>query len=144
MNKQDILSKLDSTSGKVITVITLLSLLGGMAWSFFGWQASLVKQEDLEKEVAALELQLADIATKTEVAILLNDQAIELISVSIMRYEDELVGLQFLVESGEATPMDRVKYQNTLNRLNSLKDKLGRLEDTAAELQRTANKEDTE
>ena len=128
---------LSSTAGKITTIITLLVMLGSGAFSFFNWQASLVREADLRA-------QLQDIATKTEVAIEMNDLAIELISVSIMRYEDELVGLQFLVESGEASPMERVKHQNTLNRLNTLKDKLGRLEDTAAELQRTANKADTQ
>jgi len=120
---------LASTAGKVTTIITLLSLLAGGAFSFFSWQASLVREDQLQE-------QLKDIATKTEVAIEMNDLAIELISVAIMRYEDELMSLQFLVESGEATPMERVKHQNTLNRLNTLKEKLGRLEDAAQDLQR--------
>ncbi len=128
---------LSSTAGKVTTIITLLAMLASGVFSFFNWQASLVREADLQA-------QLQDIATKTEVAIEMNDLAIELISVSIMRYEDELVGLQFLVESGEATPMERVKHQNTLNRLSTLKEKLGRLEDTAADLQRTANMADTQ
>ena len=126
---QDSLTFLSSTAGKITTIITLLTVLGGGALSFFNWQASLVREAQLEE-------QLKDIATKTEVAIEMNDLAIELISVAIMRYEDELMSLQFLVESGEATPMERVKYQNTLNRLSTLKEKLGRLEDTAQELQR--------
>ena len=120
---------LASTAGKVTTIITLLSLLAGGAFSFFNWQASLVREDQLQE-------QLKDIATKTEVAIEMNDLAIELISVAIMRYEDELMSLQFLVESGEATPMERVKHQNTLNRLSTLKEKLGRLEDAAQDLQR--------
>ncbi len=128
---------LSSTAGKVTTIITLLAMLASGVFSFFNWQASLVREADLQA-------QLQDIATKTEVAIEMNDLAIELISVSIMRYEDELVGLQFLVESGEATPMERVKHQNTLNRLSTLKEKLGRLEDTGADLQRTANMADTQ
>jgi len=126
---QDPLTFLSSTAGKITTIITLLTVLGGGALSFFNWQASLVREAQLEE-------QLKDIATKTEVAIEMNDLAIELISVAIMRYEDELMSLQFLVESAEATPMERVKYQNTLNRLSTLKEKLGRLEDTAQELQR--------
>ena len=130
---KDILSLLDSTAGKVITIITLLSILGGGAWSFFSWQSSLVHIDQLEQE-------LADIATKTEVAILMNDQAIELVSVTIMGYEDDLVELQFLVESGDASPMDRVKHQNTINRLAALREKLSRLEDAAVELQRTGNR----
>ena len=132
---KDILSLLESTAGKVITIITLLSILGGGAWSFFNWQASLVREEQLE-------LQLADIATKTEVAIEMNNLAIELLSVAIMRYEDELMGLQFLVESGEATAMERVKHQNAISRLSNLRDRLSRLEDAAAELQRVGTKEE--
>lgn len=128
---------LSSTAGKVTTIATLLIMLGSGAYSFFSWQTSLVHIDQLEEE-------LADIATKTEVAILMNDQAIELVSVTIMGYEDDLVELQFLVESGDATPMDRVKHQNTMNRLNSLREKLSRLEDQALELQRTANKADTQ
>lgn len=120
---------LSSTAGKVTTIITLLVMLGSGAFSFFSWQASLVRVEQLETE-------LADIATKTEMSMKLNDLAIELVSVTIMGYEDELVELQFLVESGEATPMDRVKHQNILNRLTAMREKLSRLEDTAAELQR--------
>ena len=120
---------LASTAGKVTTIITLLSLLAGGAFSFFSWQASLVREDQLK-------IELADIATKTEVAMQMNDLAIELVSVTIMGYEDALVELQFLVESEQATPMDRVKYQNTLNRLDGLRKKLDRLEDAAAELQR--------
>lgn len=120
---------LSSTAGKVTTIITLLVMLGSGAFSFFSWQASLVRVDQLETE-------LSDIATKTEMSMKLNDLAIELVSVTIMGYEDELVELQFLVESGEATPMDRVKHQNILNRLTAMREKLSRLEDTAAELQR--------
>lgn len=120
---------IESTTGKIVAILTLLSILGGGAWSFFSWQASLVHKEQLEQ-------QLMNIATKTEVAIEMNDLAIELVSVTIMGYEDDLVELSFLVESGEATPMDRVKHQNYMNRLSTLRDKLSRLEDVAVELQR--------
>ena len=120
---------LATTAGRIVTILTLLSLLVGFGFSFVNWQTSLVSKTELE-------LQLRDIATKTEVAIEMNDLAIELVSVTIMGYEDELVELSFLVESGEATPMDRVKHQNTISRLNDLRTKLGRLEDTAVELQR--------
>jgi len=81
------------------------------------------------------------LATKTEVAVLMNDQAIEIVNVAIMGYEDDLVELTFLVESGEATPMDRVKHQNTISRLADLRARLGRLEDLGIELQRTGSLE---
>jgi hypothetical protein len=128
---------LSSTAGKVTTIITLLVMLASGAFSFFNWQASLVREADLQ-------VQLQDIATRTEVAMKMNDLAIELVTVTIMSYEDELVELSFLVESGEATPMDRVKHQNTINRLEDLRKKLGRLEDTAAELQRVGTRDITQ
>lgn len=128
----EFLKGLDSTASRIITIVTLLTLIGGGIWSFFDWKANLVYKSPYNAEIAKL-------ATKVDVSIKLNDLEIEIVNVTIMGYEDQLVELQFLIESGEATAMDKVKHQNILNRLASLKDQLGRLEDQAVELQRAAS-----
>jgi len=122
-----ILNALDSTLGKVVSVLgAVIFLLGGI-WGFFQWDASLARKAEI-----------SSLATRVEVAQQMNDLAIEIVTVTIMGYEDDLVELTFLVESGEATPMDRVKHQNTVNRLNDLRSKLSRLEDAAIKLQETS------
>ena len=118
-----------STAGKMAALIGALAVILGSLWGFFQWEQDIARKDELTA-----------LATRVEVSQQLNDLAIEIVSVTIMGYEDDLVELTFLVESGEATPMDRVKHQNTINRLNSLREKLGRLEDAAIELQQTSGK----
>jgi len=122
-----VLSVLDSTLGKVVSIIGAVVFLLGGIWGFFQWDSSLARKNELDI-----------LATRVEVAQQMNDLAIEIVTVTIMGYEDDLVELTFLVESGEATPMDRVKHQNTMNRLNDLREKLSRLEDAAIKLQETS------
>ena len=124
-----ILGFLETTAGKVAALIGALSLILGSIYTVFQWEQDLARKEELSA-----------LATRVEVARQMNDLAIEIVSVTIMGYEDDLVELTFLVESGEATPMDRVKHQNTINRLNALREKLGRLEDAAIELQKTSGR----
>jgi hypothetical protein len=124
-----ILGFLETTAGKVAALIGALSLILGSIYTVFQWEQDLARKDEL-----------ASLATRVEVARQMNDLAIEIVSVTIMGYEDDLVELTFLVESGEATPMDRVKHQNTINRLNALREKLGRLEDAAIELQKTSGR----
>ena len=122
-----ILESLDSTTGKIAGTIGAVIFILGSIWGFFQWEQNIARKDELNL-----------LATIVEVAQQMNDLAIEIVSVTIMGYEDDLVELTFLVESGEATPMDRVKHQNTMNRLNTLRDKLRRLEDSAIKLQDTA------
>jgi uncharacterized membrane protein len=123
------LAFLETTAGKMAALIGALSLILGSIYTVFQWEQDLARKDEL-----------TSLATRVEVAQQMNDLAIEIVSVTIMGYEDDLVELTFLVESGEATPMDRVKHQNTINRLNSLREKLGRLEDAAIELQKTSGR----
>ena len=124
-----ILAVMETTAGKMAALIGALSLILGSIYAVFQWEQSIARKEELDA-----------LATRVEVSRQLNDLAIEIVSVTIMGYEDDLVELTFLVESGDATPMDRVKHQNTINRLNSLREKLGRLEDAAIELQQTSGR----
>ncbi len=126
---EKLLAALDTTLGKMAALLGALAVILGSLWGFFQWEQDIARKEEL-----------ANLATRVEVARQLNDLAIEIVSVTIMGYEDDLVELTFLVESGEATPMDRVKHQNTINRLNDLREKLGRLEDAAIELQQTSGR----
>lgn len=126
---EKLLSLLETTAGKMAALIGALAVILGSLWGFFQWEQDIARKEELTA-----------LATRVEVSQQLNDLAIEIVTVTIMGYEDDLVELTFLVESGEATPMDRVKHQNTINRLNSLREKLGRLEDAAIELQQTSGK----
>ena len=126
-----VLAFLETTAGKMAALIGALSLILGSIYAVFQWEQSIARKDELTA-----------LATRVEVARQMNDLAIEIVSVTIMGYEDDLVELTFLVESGEATPMDRVKHQNTISRLNALREKLGRLEDTAIELQQTSGRVD--
>ena len=126
---EKLLTFLESTAGKMAALIGALAVILGSLWGFFQWEQDIARKDELTA-----------LATRVEVSQQLNDLAIEIVSVTIMGYEDDLVELTFLVESGDATPMDRVKHQNTINRLNSLREKLGRLEDAAIELQQTSGR----
>jgi hypothetical protein len=118
---------LESTTGKVAALIGSVMFILGTMYGFFQWEQNIARKDELTA-----------LATRVEVAQQMNDLAIEIVTVTIMGYEDDLVELTFLVESGEATPMDRVKHQNTISRLDSLREKLRRLEDSAIKLQDTS------
>jgi len=77
----------------------------------------------LDKLVTKVELQQSEI-----------NSSIELVSVTMMGYEDELIGYDFLIETEQATPADRVAKANVERRIQGLKDKLNRLETRSAEL----------
>lgn len=78
---------------------------------------------------------LDTLATKVEVKQLEINSSIELVTVTMMGYEDELVGYDFLIETDQATPADRAAYKQVERRIASLKDKLDRLETRSAKLQ---------
>jgi len=75
------------------------------------------------------------LATKVEVQQAEINASIELVTVTMMGYEDELIGYDFLVETEQATPADRVAKTNVERRIQGLKDKLDRLETRSIELQ---------
>ncbi len=78
---------------------------------------------------------LDTLATKVEVKQSEINSSIELVTVTMMGYEDELMGYDFLIETDSATPADRVSKSNVERRIQSLRDKLDRLETRSAELQ---------
>ncbi len=78
---------------------------------------------------------LDTLATKVEVQQSEINSSIELVTVTMMGYEDELIGYDFLIETDSASPADRVAKSNVERRIQSLKDKLDRLETRSAELQ---------
>lgn len=78
---------------------------------------------------------LDTLATKVEVKQSEINSSIELVTVTMMGYEDELISYDFLIETDAATPADRVAKANVERRIQSLKDKLDRLETRSSELQ---------
>jgi len=71
---------------------------------------------------------LDTLATKVEVQQSEINSSIELVTVTMMGYEDELIGYDFLIETNQATPADRVAKANVERRIQGLKDKLDKLE----------------
>jgi hypothetical protein len=87
---------------------------------------------------------LDTLATKVEVKQSEINSSIELVTVTMMGYEDELIGYDFLIETDQASPADRVAKSNVERRIEGLKDKLNRLETRSAELQDIRTGSDTE
>lgn len=77
---------------------------------------------------------LDTLATKVEVEQSEINSSIELVTVTMMSYEDELMGYDFLIETDQATPADRVAKANVKRRINDLKNKLDKLESRSIEL----------
>lgn len=78
---------------------------------------------------------LDTLATKVEVQQSEINSSIELVTVTMMGYEDELIGYDFLIETDQATPADRVAKANVERRIQSLKEKLDKLELRSINLQ---------
>ena len=78
---------------------------------------------------------LGTLATKVEVKQAEINSSIELVNVTKMGYEDELVIFDFLIETDQATAADRVSKSNVERRIKSLDDKLNRLEERSTKLQ---------
>jgi hypothetical protein len=78
---------------------------------------------------------LDTLATKVEVKQSEINSSIELVTVTMMGYEDELIGYDFLIETNKATELDRVARNHVERRIQTLKEKLNRLESRSAELQ---------
>jgi len=94
-----------SISAVVLSVVTALS---GGGYSIY----------DYSKEIAS----------KSYVKSQITELSLEVVGVAIMRYEDELMTIDFLVETGSAKPMDNVKKKNIERRLQDLKTKRTTLE----------------
>ena len=75
------------------------------------------------------------LATKVEVQQSEINSSIELVTVTMMGYEDELMGYEFLVETDQASPADRVARTNVIRRIADLKTKLNNLESRSIDLQ---------
>ena len=67
---------------------------------------------------------LDTLATKVEVQQSEINSSIELVTVTMMGYEDELIGYDFLIETEQASPADRVAKANVERRIKDLKNKL--------------------
>jgi hypothetical protein len=78
---------------------------------------------------------LDTLATKVEVQQSEINSSIELVTVTMMGYEDELMGYEFLVETDQATPANRVARTNVIRRIADLKTKLNTLESRSIDLQ---------
>lgn len=78
---------------------------------------------------------LDTLATKVEVQQSEINSSIELVTVTMMGYEDELIGYDFLIETDQASAADRVAKANVERRIQSLKDKLDKLELRSMNLQ---------
>lgn len=78
---------------------------------------------------------LDTLATKVEVQQSEINSSIELVTVTMMGYEDELMGHEFLIETDQASPADRVARTNVIRRITDLKTKLDRLESRSIDLQ---------
>ena len=78
---------------------------------------------------------LDTLATKVEVQQSEINSSIELVTVTMMGYEDELMGYEFLVETDQASPADRVARTNVIRRIADLKTKLNNLESRSIDLQ---------
>ena len=77
---------------------------------------------------------LNTLATKVEVEQSEINSSIELVTVTMMSYEDELMGYDFLIETQQASPADRVAKANVERRITDLKNKLDKLESRSIEL----------
>lgn len=78
---------------------------------------------------------LDTLATKVEVQQSEINSSIELVTVTMMGYEDELMGYEFLIETEQASPADRVARTNVIRRIADLKSKLDKLESRSIDLQ---------
>ena len=78
---------------------------------------------------------LDTLVTKVELKQSEINSSIELVTVTMMGYEDELIGYDFLIETEKATELDRVARSHVERRIQTLKEKLNRLESRSIELQ---------
>jgi hypothetical protein len=94
-----------------VSILTIVAMLSSGVYSVY------VMFEKLENFVT--EQELDDKA---------NELSIEVLNVSIMRYEDDLMRLEFKIEIGTATQEDRAEKLNIERRLGDLKQRKMALE----------------
>ena len=104
---------------KLAVIIPLALTVLGAGWSLYSTVTGYVNT----------------LATKVEVEQSEINSSIELVTVTVMGYEDELIGYDFLIETNQATPSVRVAKSNVERRIADLKEKLDRLESRSMELQ---------
>lgn len=104
---------------KLAVIIPLALTVLGAGWSLYSTVTGYVNT----------------LATKVEVEQSEINSSIELVTVTVMGYEDELIGYDFLIETNQATPSVRVAKANVERRIADLKEKLDRLESRSMELQ---------
>ncbi len=98
---------------KTITgIISIITALSGAGYGIYTTSSSYFSQ----------------FASKTYVKEQITDLSLEVLGVAIMRYEDEIMVIDFLIESGKAQPIDKATKRNIVRRLQDLKEKRGRLE----------------
>ena len=68
--------------------------------------------------------QFADRAT---VEVQMNEINVQIVTLAIQRYEDEIMGYNFLIETDGDTPLTRVNKSNAESRLADLKSQLSEL-----------------
>ena len=105
--------------GKLGAIATLIITISGAGWATY----------------QTVDKYLGTLATKVEVEQSEINSSIELVTVTMMGYEDQLIGYDFLIETDKATATDRVARANVERRIQALKEKLDRLETRSAELQ---------
>ncbi len=71
-------------------------------------------------------------ATRAYVKEQITDLSLEVLNVSIMRYEDELQSIDFLIQLGDAKPTDKANKKNIERRLQDLKERRIRLKNGGA------------
>lgn len=88
----------------IVSVLTIISMLSGgtyTTYKLFEKFEEFVTEQELESKGKQL--------------------SVEILNVSIMRYEDDLARLEFKVEIGTATPEDSAEKLNIERRLKDLK-----------------------
>jgi protein involved in sex pheromone biosynthesis len=95
----------------IVAIMTILSMLSGGTYTTY-------------KIFEAFE----DFVTETELESKGKQLSVEILNVSIMRYEDDLARLEFKVEIGNASPEDSAEKLNIERRLKDLKQRKMALE----------------
>lgn len=91
----------------VSTIAGVLGLVGVALANFSGYHEQFADQATVENQMTELNIQIVTLA--------------------ISRYEDEIMGYNFLIETDGDTPLDRVNKSNAESRLADLKSQLSEL-----------------
>jgi hypothetical protein len=97
--------KVSLIGGAILTVVSVITLATS---NFSSYHSKFAHAEVVDSQIVTLNK--------------------EIVTLAIQRYEDEIMGYNFLIETEKDTPLDRVAKSNAENRLRDLKDKLENLE----------------